>query len=276
MSFLVDALAFLGPGDLAFVLLAILLGVGAFALRSPLAAALVLAPLGALAAAVGWLRRRRGDARRPAPVYLGVLPAALVLVSGRASALIPFPAPATGRPCVYWRRRVTSAEVSGSVEGGDGVASASSDEDDAGLFLIDDGQGRALVWPDGRMSFAGGWHESLKGVDGFRDLAELVVLEGATVSVVGRAGSLERMFADMGERAAELPPDLLRALQTRADLRGLPCFWPGADDGFRAAEGSPEALLAEVTGRGETLFYAGLLTVGFAAVLFLGAAFGVF
>ncbi len=267
----------LDPEMVAGLLLAglvVLSGLFAIALHDPLGAALVLAPVGGGAAFVGWRRTRASRAReRPQPVYLGVLPDATVLVAGKASALIPAESPVTKTPCVYWCVRVVSGEVSGDLD--DGGASLDSDEKESGVFLIDDGQGRALVWPDGRIRFAAGWHESLKG-DGFHDVAERLVAEGATVSVVGRAGSFETMMTEMLPRALELTPDLLKALQTRPELRSLPCFWPRNQGEFLVAEGSPEALMAEVSSSGETLFLAGLTTLGFSAVLLMGVAIGLF
>jgi len=235
--------------------------------------ALIAGPFGCLLAASGWVRRRSARSREtPQSVYLGALPAGPVLVSGRASALIPCPAPATGRPCVYWRRRITSADVGGTPD--DGYAGLTAREDDGGIFLIDDGEGKALVWPDGRVRFARGWHENLKGAsDGFRDLAEKAILEGATVSVVGRAGTLAGMLEAAGTRGADLPPALLEALQTRSELRGLPCFWPNDED-FLAAEGPPEGLMDELTRPGETALYVGAFLAGLSLILCLGALFG--
>jgi hypothetical protein len=261
-------------GAVVFSVMTAAIGVGAFALSSPFSAALVLAPLGAVATTVGWWRRRAARGRElPAPVYLGVLPDAPVLVAGRASALLPTESPLTKTACVYWCLRVVSAEVTGDADGG--RMSFETEKKESGLFLIDDGEGKALVWPDGRIRFASGWHESLKG-DDFRDMAERLVPEGAMVSVAGRAGSFERMMTEMSQRALELPPDMLKALQTKPELRGLPCFWPRKGDDFRVAEGAPEALLADIGESGETLLYAGLATMGFAVVLVLGVAFRLF
>lgn len=182
---------------------------------SPVAASLVLAPAGAVCALVGWTRGRRAGAP-PVPVYLGPLPDARVLVSGRALAL-------------------TAA--------------------DAQVFVLDDGQGRALVWaPEG----------SEGGFDPERP-----------VSVVGRAGRFADMMGDL-VRAGEPAPELLKALQTRAELRTLPCFWPGADAGFSAAARTPEEAMSAFRDPGGIPRAAGAALMVFAAVLFLGRVFRVF
>lgn len=194
-----------------------LAALAAFALSSPSAAAVVLAPAGLFCIAAGWARAR-GRREAPTPVYLGTLPDAPVLVSGRVEPLVP---------------------------------------GDTEAFVLDDGQGRALVWiPE-------------------EDEASCFPA-GATVSLMGRAGSYEGMMGALAARGADVAPELFHALQTRADLRGLPCFWPGGEGGLRAALSSPEDMMRDAVDPGGALKAIGWATLVFAVVLFLGRAFSVF
>lgn len=136
-----------------------------------------------------------------------------------------------------------------------------------GVFLVNDGSRTVLVWPTGiPIGYCGGW-DRRESPDGGRLVRERTIEAGARVLLRGRAGRFSDMMAAMSGSASDLPTELLRVLQTREDLRALPCFWSGNLEGLweEGAEPEPPGEL------GLTALIAGLAcaAVSFGALLFL-------
>ncbi|MDE2489782.1 MAG: hypothetical protein KGM24_02980 [Elusimicrobia bacterium] len=150
---------------------------------------------------------------------------------GLARALVPTQGPASGRDCAYYQERDAGAPLGGAFSGGqdDPDAGGTFAAHDSGVFLVEDAAGgRALVWPDpSAVGFVEGWSERPNSDGSPRVVSERALADGAPVELTGPAGSYAQMMAAMGAGAENLPPDVLRALQTRPDLRALPCYWPG-------------------------------------------------
>jgi hypothetical protein len=195
---------------------------------------------GAVSAAAALIASRRPV---PAPGF----------IEGRAAPIVALSSPATGRDCVQYHERVETPRPQALLEG---LAEAEAEnrrgfyDEEAiagravgsffagravgtyfvnrtvGAFLVESEAGKAVVWPDEKsMSYAAGW-TARETDDGSRVSSERILPVGAKVRVSGTPGTFDAMMAGMARQAADLPNDLLTALQMREDLRALPCYWP--------------------------------------------------
>jgi len=147
---------------------------------------------------------------------------------GPARAIAPLLSPGSGHECVYY------AEIDKTDELAEKPLSSDPAERECGAFLVDAEGGTLLVWPTGgEVTFSDGW--SGRDFPG-KTVYEKYVSSGSVVTVAGGSGSFADMMSEMSGAAADLPPDLLRALQTREDLRALRCFW---GHGTFVSEGVP-------------------------------------
>lgn len=178
----------------------------------------------------GWINRRPGGD--------GLQSLAPRPHAGRTRAIVPLASPASGRECVYYRERDEFGDLTtrpdDAAEARRLVDDDAFAQSDCGAFLVDSEAGTLLVWPTGgEVAFADGWSG---GDRSGKTVYEKSLRVGTVVTVAGASGSFAEMMSEMSGAATSLPPDLLRALQTREDLRALRCFW---GPGTIVTEGAP-------------------------------------
>ncbi len=192
--------------------------------------------------------------------------------TGRATPLTELFSPVTERPCACYRERMTPEVERPLSERSRPLYPDCLFDRVRGVFLVETASGRVLVWPGlNSVAFADGWTQRSRS--GENVLEEQVLAAGAQVVVRVAPGRYEEMMTAMASVAADQPLETLKALQTRADLRGLPCYWPGASELLiQEVSGDPAD---EPAGPG-TFIVAGAAFIGLAALLLGGAAAGIF
>lgn len=167
-------------------------------------------------------------------------------IEGRAEAIVMLESPATNSECVQYEERVEASAPPGELADDDGKEGVLAQVEDfvpfqiadraVGVFLVAGETGKAIVWPGlGTVSYEDGWTKR-KNDSGDRESDERILRAGTIVRVRGTAGLLSQMLTEMSTEAEDLPEDLLHALQTRADLAPLACYWPNKRASFSVEE----------------------------------------
>ena len=178
-------------------------------------------------------------------------------IEGRTEAIVMLDSPATDQKCVQYEEKVESAAPTGELANDSGAEAVLDQVEDliefeiadraVGAFLVKSDAGKAIVWPGvGDVSYMDGWTKRENDA-GDREHDERFLREGMIVRVRGVPGTLQQMMTEMTTEAEDLPEDLLKALQSRADLRELGCYWPSKntkssveEEGAETDEGDEE------------------------------------
>lgn len=190
-----------------------------------------LAGIGAIAAA---LAAKRLPPYMPAGSTLrsGAPPEA---IEGYTQAIVTMESPTTNSECILYEEKVEASVPPGDLHSDDDGKLAEVIEEtvefeivdrSVGVFLVASEARKALVWPGlGTVSYMDTW-SSRENDSENRTSAERMLKAGTIVRVRGEPGMFSQMMEEMSQAADDLPEDLLHALQTRADLIQLPCYWP--------------------------------------------------
>jgi hypothetical protein len=170
-------------------------------------------------------------------------------IEGYAQAIVTLESPTTNSECVLYEERVDASVPPGDLHSDDDGKLAEVIEEtvdfeivdrSVGVFLLASEAGKALVWPGlGTVSYMDSW-TSRENDSENRTSAERMLKAGVIVRVRGEPGMFSQMMEEMSQAADDLPEDLLHALQTRADLIQLPCYWPRKRGEFSVEEEGAE------------------------------------
>lgn len=208
----------------------------------------LLSALGGLGAVVAGLAANRRPPYLPAGSTLrsGAPPEA---IEGRAQAIVTMESPTTNSDCVLYEERVDASVPPGDLHSDDDGKLEEFEEEVVdyeivdrcvGVFLVASDAGKAIVWPAlGTVSYMDSW-TSRENDHQNRKSSERMLKAGTIVRVRGEPGMFSQMMEEMVPSAEELPEDLLHALQTRADLVSLPCYWPRKKTEFSVEEEGAE------------------------------------
>ncbi len=169
------------------------------------------------------------------PTGMGSLESGKVAVTGMVRALSGLTSPASKHSCTYYeecheqRTRPTRQNKSALALIWRTVAVNAR-----GIFLIDDGTGRAVVWPYGaEMDFTRPWsYESLRaaasvppGILTSRK-SDRFISEGDYVYVRGTRHTRDELLIKVKDpNGPGIPQEAFEALIKDADLKNLPCFF---------------------------------------------------
>src|SRR3569832_182523 len=161
---------------------------------------------------------------------------------GRTEAIVMLEAPATDKECVQYEEKVKASAPVGELsddKGNEAVLEQVEDLIDfeiadraVGAFVVKSDAGKAIVWPGvDDVSYMDGWTSKENDAED-RDVYERILRAGMIVRVRGVPGTISQMMSEMATEAEDLPEDLLKALESRADLSNLACYWPRKNSRF--------------------------------------------
>jgi len=208
----------------------------------------MLCALGGVVAIIRGILSGRRPPYEPAGSTVGGSPPEAI--EGRAEAIVVLNSPATDKACVQYEEKIKVSAPPGEMANAEGKETAGEVFEDfvgfemadraVGAFLVTSAAGKAIVWPGVEdVSYMDGW-TTRKNDYGDRKVYERYLRAGVIVRVRGVPGKLPQMMSEMETEAEDLPSDLLRALESRADLASLPCYWPRKGRPFSVKEEGAE------------------------------------
>ncbi len=200
-------------------------------------------PLAGLAAGLGmlvfgWLKKNKAASVTSAPRRPcgGLRPGAPQVISGRVMAPVEVKAPVSGQACAFYTAEIDVARRTYSRRGGSRISWAPAECLAYGFFFVDDSFGRALVCPTydslDLMKSSESEGGDLFPAEGERRTTERVILQGETVTVLGRpmplAGFLDYVRATPEISLPAVGLEQLIELAKGPEGNSLSCFFgPG-------------------------------------------------